>query len=189
MGRHRSALSDWREGAHRRAQGRGQGSGTDAVTQPQTRTCRRDVWATATPHPGVPSGPDWHLGRGTSSTLSPICSMPTAPWAPGTTQRSTEQPPAASLAHGPCPRPSRAVCGAASRLLGRAGIDRRPGKSRFGRSEQGRAGEERRAARSLAGASGMRGYRASGACCLWKAAPCRQCLPAESPQGLPTPTR
>ena len=138
--------------------------------------------------PGFPVGPTG-IRAGERQALSvPSAQCQQRP-GPVTTQRSTEQPPAASPAHGPCLRPSRAVCGRASRLLGRAGVDRRPGKSRLRRSEQGRAGEERRAARSLAGASGMRGYRAPGACCLWKAAPCRQCLPAEPPQGLPTPTR
>ena len=119
------------------------------------------MWVTVPPPPsGFPVGPNWHPGRGTSSTLSPARSMPTAPPVPETTQSSRPQPTA------PAPGPSalrpEQGCGAAGHLPGRAGIDRRPGKSWLGRSRQGRAGEEQRAAGSPAGASGTCGCGAPG---------------------------
>lgn len=120
------------------------------------------MWVTVSPpSPGFPVGPNWHPGRSTSSILSPAHSMPTAP---PTQHRAASRgrPQPTALAPGPSALRPEQVCGAAGHLPGRAGIDRRPGKSWLGRSRQGRAGEEQRAAGSLAGASGTWGFGAPG---------------------------
>lgn len=142
------------------------------------------MWVTVSPpSPGFPVGPNWHPGRSTSSILSPAHSMPTAP---PTQHRAASRgrPQPTALAPGPSALRPEQVCGAAGRLPGRAGINRRPGKSWLGRSRQGRAGEEQRAAlqeRLGHGAAGPQGK-------LPRAAPLRQQPSSRMPppRGLPT---
>lgn len=160
-----SVWSDWGEGAHRRAQGWGQGSAMEAATQPPNQDVQeRHVGHCSPSTPGVPVGPNWHPGRGTSSTLRPDRSMPTAAPVPETRQRSIEQPPAAT----PSPRPlpwAHLHCdhsrGAGQQATCPAGRELPGGLGRAGLAEAGRAGLRRR--RGQQGALQERlGHRAAG---------------------------
>lgn len=151
-----------------RAQGWGQGSLMEALPLSPKPGRSGEACGSLSPlHPGVPVGPSWHPGRGRLAFSAPTAQCQQHPRSlrqdrkAQSSLRGHPRPTVPAWAHH-CDR-SRGVRGSEPPAQ-QAGIAGRPGKSWLGRSRQGRAGEEQRAAGSLAGRLGHRAAGAPGNC-------------------------